>query len=505
MSKIKQLFQTILKGIGKGKVFVKGHKIISAVVAVVLVGAVSAVAIVPNVLAANNTEGEMTQRTSYTELTKMDLSTSISVTGTIASASSETVTSTLNGVTITEVNVSEGDYVNEGDVICSFDTEDLQEALESAENSEALTSLQNSHSLSEAQDAVTEAEEAYTEGIEDLQEAVDSALAAWESAHADLITAQANYSAGAITSDELSKYQSAADSAYAAYAEALENQEDKTEELADAIETAKYNLEVVQLQVAGDSSSSSVDDAEENLSNAVIYAPISGYVTSVGVTVGEEYTGGDTIVVIQDTENLIVSATVDEYDIASISEGLEAVIKTDATDDEEFSGTVTYVATAPASSSSSSGTSTSSGYSIEITLSETSDDFRIGMTAKGSIILESATDVFAVAYDAIQTDEEGNSYITVLTDESTGETEKIYVTTGLESDYYVEISGDDLEEGMKVVSTVSTDVTNVESDSSDDEDSSSLLSGLTSGGNSGGGGGGGGDMGGGGGGAPGGM
>lgn len=80
------------------------------------------------------------------------------------------------------------------------------------------------------------------------------------------------------------------------------------------------------------------------------------------------------------------------------------------------------------------------------------------MTAKTSIILESAKDVYAVSYDCVEKDKEGNSYITVLdedkitsSEENADATKKISVTVGLESDYYVEIEGDGLKEGLRVV------------------------------------------------------
>ena len=140
----------------------------------------------------------------------------------------------------------------------------------------------------------------------------------------------------------------------------------------------------------------------------------------------------------------------DEYDIADIEKGQEAVVKTDATGEEELAGTVSYVAPAPEESENSGMGSSSStvSYKVQITLSEKSDRLRIGMTAKTSIVLESAKDVFAVAYDCIQTDREGKSYISVLEGERESQEEKqIYV----ESDYYVEISGEELEENMRVL------------------------------------------------------
>ena len=50
--------------------------------------------------------------------------------------------------------------------------------------------------------------------------------------------------------------------------------------------------------------------------------------------------------------------------------------------------------------------------------------------------------------DCISEDEDGSSTIQILED---GEPRSISVTTGLKTDYYTEISSDELTEGMNVI------------------------------------------------------
>ena len=200
------------------------------------------------------------------------------------------------------------------------------------------------------------------------------------------------------------------------------------------------------------------ESVTESQSGTQVVAPFSGYITAINVEEGNNYTQGNTVFTISNTDSFVVEATVDEYEIASLAEGLQAVVKFDATDDEEFSGTVTYVAvtadSSSSSSASSSGSSSSASYEVKITLDGTDDRLRVGMTAKASVILESVTDAYAVAYDCVKTDAEGNSYV-VAVDESGNET-NITVTKGLESDYYVQIISDELYEGMLVKATSSS-------------------------------------------------
>ena len=108
----------------------------------------------------------------------------------------------------------------------------------------------------------------------------------------------------------------------------------------------------------------------------------------------------------------------DEYDISKISKDLKAVVKTDATGDEQLKGTVSFVAPTPNSTASSGGNTgtanTSPAYKVRIDLEDYDERLRVGMTAKTSIILDSRENVFAVAYDCVQTDEEGNNYIRIM-------------------------------------------------------------------------------------------
>ena len=139
---------------------------------------------------------------------------------------------------------------------------------------------------------------------------------------------------------------------------------------------------------------------------------MSGTVTAVGVEAGDSYSGGE-MFEISDCTDLQVSTTVSEYDITKVKKGQKVVILTDATDEEEIEGKITYVALTTGSSSLSSASSatggngtgassmtssesSSDGYEVRIQILKENKNLRVGMTAKCSIILEEASDVYAV-------------------------------------------------------------------------------------------------------------
>jgi len=109
-----------------------------------------------------NPMDQMQQVIETTTVEKMDLANSISVTGTIASASRKTGTTTLSNLEVEEVYVEVGDIVEAGDLICVFDSADIEEALATAKNNysvnQALENLDGDYTTQYAE-TVQEAED----------------------------------------------------------------------------------------------------------------------------------------------------------------------------------------------------------------------------------------------------------------------------------------------------------------------------------------------------------
>ncbi len=420
---------------------------------------------------------DMQAKVQTTEVQKMDLQSSISVTGTLAAANTASVTSTASGVSVESVNYEVGDYVEAGSVVVNFDGDDLDEKVSELDAKYLIQSVKDQKTLQDYLDQIDD----YKEQIEETQEYLDT----WNKVYLNLIDARDQYYAYPYIESFKERYQTetqAANSNYGVSIDGYESKQKELEELQTKLSDAQYNYNLALLEqayTANYEKQTAYDEVYEQISSTQVTAPISGYITAINVEEGNNYTQGSTVFTISSTDSYVVEATVDEYDIASLTEGMSCLVKFDSTDDEEFSGTLTYVAIAPESSSSSTGNSQSSGtsstgYSIKIALDSTDDRLRIGMTAKASVILESVTDVYAVAYDCVETDADGNSYITEVDD--AGNETRIQVTLGLQSDYYVEIQSDELTEGMKIKATASSsdNVEVNESTESTDESSDSL-------------------------------
>ncbi|WP_294528574.1 HlyD family efflux transporter periplasmic adaptor subunit [uncultured Allofournierella sp.] len=234
--------------------------------------------------------------------------------------------------------------------------------------------------------------------------------------------------------------QAAYEQAQTAYDQAVKNQETAQETCDDALES--YNKSGESDELA---------DLQEQLEQCTLTAETSGKVTAVNATVGSMIEGA--AATIQNTESLKVAITIPEYDIESVKVGMTARITSDVTD-KEVNGTLSQI-----SPTATGGGSSSSSFAAEVTVDDADSGLLIGTNAKVEIILSTTEDVFTVPLDAIGENEAGESVIYVQTGEENGEPvfEEMAVTVGEENDYYAQISGAELEEGLVVRASANAD------------------------------------------------
>lgn len=142
------------------------------------------------------------------------------------------------------------------------------------------------------------------------------------------------------------------------------------------IASMKDNVKNSELAASSSSlaTASQINTLKEQIADGVVKSTVSGTVTNVNVKKGDLYTG-TTIATIEGTEEFIVEAEIDEYDIPDVEVGMKVLVKTDATRDEEMEGRITYVASSATNSAVSAGMTAATGttasnatYKIEIAL-----------------------------------------------------------------------------------------------------------------------------------------
>lgn len=310
--------------------------------------------------------------------------------------------------------------------------------------------------LQKASTALESAQTAYTADPDDkkLKKSYDAALktqtekqTAYEKAQLSLTNLQTDI---ASLEAELSTYDSSIKAAQNTLESAKESYADTATSTARTVAAAQNAVNMEQYQ-SDDSRSLSekLDNLKKQLDDCTLTAPCSGVVTAVNVSVGDNYAAGTTMITIEDTSALKVIVNVEEANILKLQEGMKAIITTDATGEEEISGTVTRVVRVKNQSAGETGTT--GNYSAEISIDNT--ELLVGMSAKARIILQEKGSVLAVPYDLIRLDDDGSNYVLVAVgnEDGTATAVRKNIVCGEEVDYYTEITGGDLKEGDMLI------------------------------------------------------
>lgn len=224
------------------------------------------------------------------------------------------------------------------------------------------------------------------------------------------------------------------------------------------LDTLKDNL--IGSQIAAQSTKSqeiAIQSLQDTLADATITAPVSGVVTAVYAEEGQP--GNGLLFVIEDTDSLKITTNIREYDVGNIEVGMPVVIRSDATGDKEISGTVTYIA--PAANKTENGNTLTADdstveFEAEVQVNDADSGLRIGMNTRLTVLLEERSDVYGVPYDSVVEKADGSEVVYAV--EPSSEKEGSYVvtevpvTTGLETDFYIEVSGDGITDGLSIVS-----------------------------------------------------
>ena len=276
------------------------------------------------------------------------------------------------------------------------------------------------------------------------QTAYDSAQAAVSNLEESIKDAEAKV---AELGDARNKAVEANEDAYRTSTRDVENQKSSLNSTYDSVND---NLEAPKKELR---------KAQKDLDSSVVTAEADGIVTAVNVKPGDKYMG-DAIAVIQDDSSYRVSASADQYDISSLAIGQQADITITAAEMNDTEGRLIYVGRTPMVSETGavgttgenaapSSTGADANYRVEAVIQEPSSKMRIGMTAKVVVTVWKKKDCLAVPDEAVRTDENGQNYVVVVDDK--GKKKNVDVKYGMKTDYYSEIIGDGLKEGMNVL------------------------------------------------------
>ena len=352
----------------------------------------------------------------------------------------------------------------EQEIAAGLPTDDLYDKLAAAqtketEAKEAVTDLIETINWLQDQLAVHEERLAgYSSEISDAQAQLSAAIQAQSAAQAAKLQAksalEANRSSTDAADSALDQAELGVQSAQNSYNTAVAQQAATQAAIQQQIDS--YRDAVTSAQIQGDTTAQelALEQLYKQLEDATVTAPISGTVTAVYAEEGVP--GQGLLFVIEDIDHLEISTTIKEYDITSVEVGMPALIRTDAIDDQEFQGTLLEIS--PTASKNGDSNSSNVLFDATVGVDDQETGLRVGMNARMDIVVAQKENVFGVPYDAVHTAEDGSSFIIVVEplQNEKGEsfvTRYIPVTTGMETDFYMEVISDQLSEGLQIVAT----------------------------------------------------
>lgn len=200
------------------------------------------------------------------------------------------------------------------------------------------------------------------------------------------------------------------------------------------LRTADLQIQLAQLALSR---------AESAMADAEIRAPFAGIVTQISVNVGEQITPGLPIVTLIDDEDFVIDVYIDELDVPRLKPGLLSFITLDAFSGARFSAHLDRI------SPDATVIQGIASYEVRLIVDPVDLPIRDGMTATIEIVVSELTDIIMVPNWAIRFDREsGQAYVAVLADD--GLISEVPISVGTRGEEYSEVL-DGLSPGATVI------------------------------------------------------
>lgn len=323
-----------------------------------------------------------------------DIESYLSTTGTIKSKTNDEYYS--QSLKVKKVYVKVGDSVKAGDVIASYDTQDLELQVKTL-------SLQYDNAVLSRNDMYNQNKQA------EEQDKKISSLKKQITENKDPV--------------KLADLNNQLTQASADRAKMMEYSSEKLQQADNSVSLAKINL----------------DSARDKLSQAQkgIRVKNSGTVTSLNIKEDSIPNSISAAAVIQDLSKLYVQLQVSKYDAGSIKIGQQCTVKLR---NSEYSGKVTEIDPSATTSVSASGQTTNLGVRVDIL--ESAPDLKVDFDVDVDILTGTAKNIIKIPGESIVTDKDGVNSVFVY---ENGKAVQKKVILGIQSDTEAQV-----KEGIKI-------------------------------------------------------
>ncbi len=288
--------------------------------------------------------------------------------------------------------------------------------------------------------------------LEQAKQAAETAGRSLDQAAQTYETQQASYNATLTTVDNtLADHQTAVETAWKTYQNALTSLASTEKTVNEQLDSLATSVQAAQAGANQATGQESLRQLQETMDDTKVTAPCAGTVTAVYAEVGGS--GSGLLFIIEDVDNLVVDTSVKGYDMGQVKEGLKVVIRSDATGDGEMEGVLTSIA--PTANKNVQGTPASGDpiFAAEVEVVTKNTGLRIGMEAQLDYILAQEEHILAVPYDAVYVNQAGQTCVLAAVPQGEEQfiLEELPVTTGLDDDLDMVVTGKKIEEGLRVI------------------------------------------------------
>lgn len=226
----------------------------------------------------------------------------------------------------------------------------------------------------------------------------------------------------------------------------------------NTLASTKANVDNIKAQIK--SAEISVNNAKTNLTYTQIISPMDGVIVSVPVSEGQTVNSNQTsptIVQVADLSKMLIKLEISEGDIAQVKVGQKVAFSTLAEPERVYTASIDSVDPALTTLTDNSYTEKSGNteavyYYANVSINNTDNSLRIGMTTQAQITIDKREDVLVVPTTVIKKRGK-NSYVLVL---ENGKSIEKPIQLGLSDTINTEVlSG--LSEGDKVIVTQRTE------------------------------------------------
>lgn len=297
---------------------------------------------------------------------------------------------------VEEILVSVGDYVQQGDLLMVLDDSNIDSQVNQAQvgYNTAKSQINDVKSL---KGAIYGNKSKLEKALKSVKKQITSIKSAVSAIKTEIANLKSGYAAGAIL-----------DAVYTPALEALEANLKLSEDGYTALLAQKMELDGAISQIALTikqmpsnktlnaqltQAKTGLNMAKDALDNAKIKAPISGFVYSITVEVGDMASQQMPPVSLVDLSTMVLDIGVTEFDVNKIQKGQQVLVNIDAARETSFSAVVEWISPSPDQRLMT--------YPVRILIDNVGDFIKPGMFAQATLIIEEFPNVTIISSDAV--------------------------------------------------------------------------------------------------------